>query len=336
LAAASVNSFEILDAQGRSSSGVTIIGSSAINTIYGSAYADSIDGAGGADFIDAGSGSDSVVYYTGITKFYGGDDASADYLVFNTAPAGGFLLTSAVTGFEVLDARSISSGITITGGNDADSIFGGTGNDSINAATGNDYVWAGTGADTVVAGTGADSIWLGAASFLGMTGADTDSHGDLVIFHLGDQGTNDSIDYVFNFALSSDSVWTSSSDDLFGLTNSSNRVADSASGFISKGGLIVTPANGDTVFANLETAISYIEGVSSGASGDSVLGGGELILFKASTGPSGATETYIGFAGSTSDINYVIKLVGVNVPLGSGLIETSTDSDVYFIGPPGT
>jgi len=328
-ASASVSGIEVLDARSRSSLGVTVIGSSGIDTIYGSNFADSL-GNGGADYIDAGLGSDSVLYNASVARLIGGDDSAVDYLVFSSAPSGGFVVNSSITGFEVLDARLVTGGITITGSNGiGDTIFGGSGSDYLDGGTGSvaDSLMGGDGADTILAGQGVDTVWLGDPTFFGATSiGDEDS--DRVVFDLTNPGS-DSLDWVFNFEVGASSQHGGNGDLVY-LTGPSNQVADTATNFIGAGGLIKTPS-GDTVFASLDAAVSYIE-LTSALGGDSLLSAGELVLFKATD--NNETATFIGYAGSASDITYAIKLVGVVVPANYGLIENGSGSDVYFIGPP--
>jgi len=340
---ASIEGFEWYDASGRTTSGVTVIGStgSSVESVLGSNYADSIDLRGGAaDYLDAGSGSDSVVYNATYGKLIGGDDAAIDYLIFADSVAGGFVLnTSSIQGFEILDASGLSSStpISITGSNnDGDTIFGGAGADYLSGGSsnnnGSDSIMAGDGADTIFAGLGRDVVWLG-DSVAGLS-SDTVGDGDVdrVIFRLGDGGSPDSIDTVYNFSVASDS--TGIAGDLWNFTGSSNQIASAVPGFIVNG--VIKGASGaDTVFTGLLTdAISTIELISSGLSGDSIISAGEFVLFKHSE--SGVTSTYIGYAGANSDIDYLVKLVGVGIQHGYGVTELSAGSDIYFIGPNGT
>jgi hypothetical protein len=191
---------------------------------------------------------------------------------------------------------------------------------------------AGDGADTIFAGLGRDVVWLG-DSVAGLS-SDTVGDGDVdrVIFRLGDGGSIDSIDTVYNFSLASDSTGTGG--DLWNFTGSSNQIASAVPGFIVNG--VIKGASGaDTVFTDLTNAISTIELISSGLSGDSIISAGEFVLFKVNE--SNVTSTYIGYAGANSDIDYLVKLVGVGIPHAYGVSELSPGgSDVYFIGPPGT
>ncbi|NDD12849.1 MAG: calcium-binding protein, partial [Betaproteobacteria bacterium] len=344
---ASVGGFEWYDASARPASlgGVTIIGSTggSIESVLGSSQGDSIDLRGGAaDYVDAGSGSDSVVFNTTYGKLIGGDGANIDYLIFADSVAGGFILnTSSIQGFEILDASGLSSTkpISITGSNnEGDTIFGGAGADYLSGGAsnnnGSDSIMAGEGADTIFAGLGRDVIWLG-DTVPGVLSSDTLGDGavDRVIFRLGDGGSADSIDVVYNFTLASDSVGILG--DLFNLTGSANQIASAVPGFIQNG--VVRGGQGDTVFTSLDNALYEIERISSGLSGDSVLSAGEFVLFKVQDSGVVAgsnVSTYIGYAGGLNDVDYVIKLVGVGVPSNYGVVETSANSDVYFIGPP--
>ena len=179
-----------------------LVGSSAAETLNGGAGNDTIDGGSGADQVDGGADNDFITFRNTETNITG--NTGVDTLIFsatnNTTTTvylssgadqtgitdgntdGDFLDTTAnpadindsttVTGFENLDASSVTQNLTVSDAAATTSIKTGSGNDTItmNNNTGSIMVDAGAGNDTVnVTPTNLTS----SDSVVGNTGTDT-------------------------------------------------------------------------------------------------------------------------------------------------------------------
>ncbi len=161
------------------SSALTITGSATANTLTGGTGNDTIDGAGGTDVVAGGTGNDSISVYGTETSVDGGT-GTADVLVLKAAVTVNLANadqttgdTPTVTGFEYVDASTLSTGVSITGSTSANTITGGSGNDTIAGGGGADVIAAGLGNDSVTeagaetsidGGVGTDTLVAGASS----------------------------------------------------------------------------------------------------------------------------------------------------------------------------
>jgi Ca2+-binding RTX toxin-like protein len=166
------------------STGVSVLGSAAVNVITGGSGADTLDGGGGADTINAGGGNDTVTIHG--TEFAVDGGAGSDTLVVgagssisavNFAVASGFDQTSGdavlVSNFESLDASALTTALTVTGSSAANTIITGSGNDVVDGGGGADIINTGAGDDTVTyygteasvnAGSGVNTLVLETAT----------------------------------------------------------------------------------------------------------------------------------------------------------------------------
>jgi len=168
-----VTNFQNVDASVLSAA-VSITGSSGANTIIGGSGADTIDGGGGADLITAGAGDDTVSYRGSEVSIDG--EADNNTLVLRataTVNLGGADQTSGdtvtVAHFQNVDASLLSTGVSITGSGDTNTITGSSGSDTIDGGGGTDVIAAGNGNDSVTyhgsetsidGGSGSDSLVL--------------------------------------------------------------------------------------------------------------------------------------------------------------------------------
>ncbi|MDB5733252.1 MAG: hemolysin-type calcium-binding region, partial [Variovorax sp.] len=180
-----VANFESVDASVLTTS-VSVTGSSAANAITTGSGADVIDGGGGADVIDAGAGDDVVAYRGAETSIAGG--AGLNSLVLKIATTVDLTRadqtlgdTTAVSGFQNVDASALSAAVSIKGDAAANQLSGGAGADLIDGNGGADVVAAGAGDDTVTyrgaeasidGGSGVNTLVLGAAVQVNLAAAD--------------------------------------------------------------------------------------------------------------------------------------------------------------------
>src|SRR6185312_6261474 len=106
------------------SSGITIGGTTGANIITGGSGNDIIDGVGGADVISGGGGNDQVSYYGTEVTINGG--LGTNTLVMRAAATVNLANadqtttdTTNVSGFQNVDASSLSSAVSITGSSTA-------------------------------------------------------------------------------------------------------------------------------------------------------------------------------------------------------------------------
>jgi Ca2+-binding RTX toxin-like protein len=191
-----VTNFQNVDASVLSAAqGATIVGDSGVNTITGGAGADTIDGGGGVDVIAAGAGADSVTFRGAETSIDGGTGldtlvlaVSGGITAVNFAVAAGADQTLGdtvtVSNFENLDARALSSALTVTGssgvnvintGSGADIIDGGGGADTISSGAGDDVVTYRGSETSIDGGLGVNTLKLQAAVTVALANADQTS-----------------------------------------------------------------------------------------------------------------------------------------------------------------
>ena len=196
--AATVSAFLDVDGSGLGvSQGSAITGSTAANSLTGGAGADTIDGNAGADVIAAGAGNDIVTYHGSEVSIDGGV-GTADTLVLTAAAAVATVDlsavdqtvgdTTAVAGFENLDAAARSAALAVTGSTGANVITGGSGADTIHGAGGADVITAGGGNDrvdyvgtesSIDGGAGTNTLVLTVAATVDLGSADQTT-GDVV------------------------------------------------------------------------------------------------------------------------------------------------------------
>jgi len=242
-----------------------------------------------------------------------------------------------------LNVRTSFSGGTVIGGtaddlllgsNAGDSLSGGSGNDTIMGFHGADFIYSGANDDLVFAGNGPDFISLGAGSdtvYLGslvsLWSSDTvgDGSADLVLFSLADTAVSgSSVDAVFNFEVR---LGGDGGDSIGGFAGYNVADSQSTNAGWMEGGVLLNGSGADTVFNNLQQAISVIESLGADSTKYD-LDANEVFLFRVST------DSYIGTTDGTK-VTSVVKLVGVGADRASfDLVESSTDG-IFYIGPQG-
>jgi Ca2+-binding RTX toxin-like protein len=153
--AKTVTNFEHVDWSGNDY-GVTVTGSAGGNAIIGSSRDDRIDGAGGRDAIDGGMGTDYIVYDGNDTSVDGG--ANDDWLILRgaatidlSAADQGVGDAALHIGFEHVDARTASAGVTAKGSDVATSwLLGSASADVLSAGGAGAWIIGGAGADTAI------------------------------------------------------------------------------------------------------------------------------------------------------------------------------------------
>ena len=164
-----------------------LYGTAGANVITGGSGADTIDGRGGTDVITAGGGADTVSYYGSEVSVAGG--AGSDTLVMNAAADVDLTSTgdqtsgdgTLVTGFENVEAGTLTTGIRVTGDASTNVVTTGSGNDTIHGGGGLDVIKTGGGNDTVDyfgtevsidGGTGSDTLVIEAQVSVDLTAVD--------------------------------------------------------------------------------------------------------------------------------------------------------------------
>ena len=196
-----VINFQNVDASALST-GISLTGSSGDNVLTGGSGADTIHGADGADVISAGGGNDVVDYWGHEVSIDGGSGTNT--LVMKAAATVNLAATDQTTsdttnvsGFQNVDASTLSTGVLIGGNSSANTISGGAGDDTIDGATGSDVIDGGAGNDTITfrgtetslaGGTGTDTLVLAARG--GITSI------DLSVASGSDQTSGDTVSVV--------------------------------------------------------------------------------------------------------------------------------------------
>jgi Ca2+-binding RTX toxin-like protein len=172
--------------------GVSLTGSAAANTLTGGAGDDTIDGGGGADIIASGGGDDTVTYRGTENSIDGG--SGTDTLVMAATGGTTAVNFSVVAGadqttgdsiivknFENLDASALTTAISVTGSNSANTITTGSGDDTVDGNGGADIINAGAGNDIVAywgtetsidGGTGTNTLLLRVTGTINLANAD--------------------------------------------------------------------------------------------------------------------------------------------------------------------
>ena len=129
-----------------------------------------------------------------------GSDSANRIVVNNVTTANGYsasliLTVSAGDGNDLIDATNSDIGVSLSGGNGADTINGGLGNDTLNGNDGADLITGNAGNDSLAGGNGADTVFgnAGNDTIDGGDGADSLNGGDGNDSVYGGNG-NDSID----------------------------------------------------------------------------------------------------------------------------------------------
>jgi len=167
--------------------------SSGNNTVYGGAGNDSITAGNGNDLLEGGDGADTIVGGGGTDTIYGGNgndsitasglltiDAGAgdDTVTINSAVLAGAGSIDLGTGKNVLAQTGsvtllATASMTITTGDEGDSItygrskatvIGGLGDDTITTGTGDDSITAGDGNDIINVSSGNNTVYSGAGN----------------------------------------------------------------------------------------------------------------------------------------------------------------------------
>lgn len=133
----------------------TVIGQTDEDVIYGSAFSDFIDGNGGSDTVLAGDGDDTVPLRTDATLILDGGEGS-DTLLLRSNFTGSLDLANinipgasvTISNFENIDARSVSTSVTLSGSGASNALYGGIGDDTLKMGAGGDILEGGAGADT--------------------------------------------------------------------------------------------------------------------------------------------------------------------------------------------
>jgi Ca2+-binding RTX toxin-like protein len=144
------------------------------DNLIGGAGDDVMDGGTGVDTIEGGDGADRIVYdaqdYWALGGSYnGGDSSTNDTLVLRTAvdvnlenydviEGGG--LTS---GFEHVDASTVTAAVLMAGNMLDNNLVGGTANDTLAGGYGNDVLDGRNGNDSMEGGAGDDTFYVNAA-----------------------------------------------------------------------------------------------------------------------------------------------------------------------------
>lgn len=146
-----------------------ITGTAGKDTLTGTAGDDSISGLAGVDKLYGGTGNDRVIYDATDRLVEGG--AGTDTLVISTAVSVNLAASdqvsggsSAVTGFENIDASAALAAVVLSGSTGANSLTGGAGADVITGRGGADLLTGNAGADRFVFLSAADSTALAADS----------------------------------------------------------------------------------------------------------------------------------------------------------------------------
>lgn len=171
----------------------TLFGNDGSDTLYGGAGNDSLDGGadndtlyggigndilvGGAgnDSLDGGDGDDSFIGGAGNDIFVGGDgidiadyrNATAKIVIAPDATNGNLLSTGTLSTSEGTDTisddveiiyGSNGFGDTMSGNDNANTLYGWGGNDILSGGAGDDVIYGGDGNDTIAGGLGADTL----------------------------------------------------------------------------------------------------------------------------------------------------------------------------------
>jgi Ca2+-binding RTX toxin-like protein len=149
----------------------TLNGTSAAEEIEGLGGSDWLTGNGGGDTLLGGSGDDYLVADKDTVRIDGGEgwdaiiaDPSTDAAGFHFMVLGSNVESvSGRYGDDVLDARGVTTAVTLVGYDGHDTLYGGDGDDVVLGFSGNDIVQGGNGFDQLVGGDGNDVMNGGAA-----------------------------------------------------------------------------------------------------------------------------------------------------------------------------
>ncbi|AOO66352.1 beta strand repeat-containing protein [Sulfurospirillum halorespirans] len=145
------------------------------DTLYGEDGSDILVGGSGNDSLVGGAGDDSFIGGVGNDVFVGGDgidiadyrNATAKIVIAPDATNGNVLSTGTLSTSEGTDTisddveiiyGSNGFGDTITGNDNANTLYGWGGNDILSGGAGDDVIYGGDGNDTISGGIGADTL----------------------------------------------------------------------------------------------------------------------------------------------------------------------------------
>src|SRR5215475_6969146 len=184
-----------------------ILGGNGNDTLLGGDDVDTVQGGDGNDLIDGGAGPDSMAGGTGNDTY--AVDNLGDTIAERPGEGTDAALVS-VSGFVLPDNVengfvAVTSGLTLSGNADPNTVQGNVGNDTLIGGGGDDTLLGGAGVDTLQGGAGNDTVdgGAGADSMAGGTGNDAyavDSLGDTIVERPG-EGTDAALVSVTGFIL---------------------------------------------------------------------------------------------------------------------------------------
>jgi Ca2+-binding RTX toxin-like protein len=159
------------------SAGVSFTGDGNANSLVGGSGNDTLIGGAGNDTLIGGAGNDTITYDGVDATIDGG--LGSDTLILNASSLVTINLANedqgvgdevTITGFENVDARGSSAGVSLTGNSSANLLYGGAGDNTIIGAAGIDSLYGGAGNDTITydgddatidGGSGTDTLVIG-------------------------------------------------------------------------------------------------------------------------------------------------------------------------------
>ncbi|RLS57083.1 MAG: hypothetical protein DWH91_05280 [Planctomycetota bacterium] len=151
--------------------------------IHGRGGADRLDGGAGDDTLLGGEGNDTIVFDLSDSNVSGDGGIDSAILVNPTAAVNIVLASKLIEGIDasssrfnnILDARGMTSAVTIIGGSGNDTIYGGNNNDQLNGGQGHDTLIGNGGSDRYDAGHGDDRIDVDSLDSVVLGGAGRDT-----------------------------------------------------------------------------------------------------------------------------------------------------------------
>jgi len=296
-------------------SGLTLSGNELANTLQGNIGNDTLIGGDGNDTVDGGAGADSMAGGTGNDTY--AVDNLGDTIAERPGEGTDAALVS-VSGFVLPDNVengfvAVTSGLTLSGNADPNTVQGNVGNDTLIGGGGDDTLLGGAGVDTLQGGAGNDTVdgGAGADSMAGGTGNDAyavDSLGDTIVERPG-EGTDAALVSVTGFILP-DNVENGTVSVTTGATLSGNAGPNTLQGDVGNDTLIGGGGD-DTLHA------SDGQDVLQGGDGDDLMDGGTGI------------DTLIGGAGD--DIYLIDNAHDVVVEAANGGSDSAFVSATSYV-----